>query len=127
MRGGEAVALYVAAYERRFGFQPVIQTPDAIQLNRAYKIAGEAFADLARFFLNKEDRFLEAHGYAGRMLGAPIINAWKLSQAKPRPPQRQQNGPSYADRLAAWERENIVDEAPSLPPLAPLPPARTDE
>ena len=126
MRGGEAVALYVAAYERRFGFQPVIQTPDAIQLNRACKIAGESFPNLVEYFLKKEDRFLEQHGWCGRMLTAPVINAWRLSQAKPRPPQRQQNGPSYADRLAAWERENIVDETPSLPPLAPLPPARTD-
>ena len=126
MRGGQAVSQFEAAYEERFGFKPVIQTPDAIQLNRAYKIAGESFPELVGFFLKREDKFLELHGYAARMLGAPIINAWKLSQAKPRPPQRQQNGPSYADRLAAWERENIVDEAPSLPTLAPLPPARTD-
>ena len=127
MKGGVAVATFEAAYEERFGFKPAIQTPDGVALARAYKIAGGAFPELVRFFLNREDKFLELHGYAARMLGAPIINAWKLSQAKPRPPQRQQNGPSYADRLAAWERENIVDEAPSLPTLAPLPPARTDE
>lgn len=126
MKGGVAVATFEAAYEERFGFKPVIQVPDAVQLQRAYKIAGEAFADLARFFLNKEDRFLEAHGYAGRMLGAPIINAWKLSQAKPRPPQRQQTGPSYAEKLRQWTEENLSDSTPSLPPLAPLPPARTD-
>ena len=126
MRGGSAVATFEAEYEARFGFKPVIHTPDAVQLNRALKVAGESFPELVRFYLNREDRFLEAHGYTGRMLAAPIINAWKLSQAKPRPPQRQQTGPSYADRLAAWERENIADDVPSLPPLAPLPPARTD-
>ena len=79
MRGGEAVATFEAAYEERFGFKPTIQTPDAIQLQRAYKIAGESFPELVRFFLNREDKFLELHGYAPRMLGAPIINAWKMS------------------------------------------------
>ena len=125
MRGGEAVALYVAAYERRFGFQPVIQTPDAIQLNRAYKIAGESFPKLVEYFLKMEDRFLEQHGWCGRMLTAPVINAWRLSVTK-RPAVTSDAGASYRKKLKAWERENCLEEMPSLPPLAPLPPARTD-
>ena len=116
MRGGEAVALYVAAYERRFGFQPVIQTPDAIQLNRAYKIAGESFPELVGFFLKREDRFLEQHGWCGRMLTAPVINAWKMSVAK-RPQQPQDAVVSYRQKLEAWERENGIGEMASLAPL----------
>ena len=125
MRGGPAVAQFEAEYEERFGFKPVIQTPDAIQLNRAYKIAGESFPELVGFFLKREDRFLEQHGWCGRMLTAPIINAWKLSQAKPRS-RPSQTGADYRAKLALWEQENLSDDVPSLPTLAPLPPARTD-
>lgn len=118
MRGGPAVATFEAAYEERFGFKPVIQTPDAIQLNRAYKIAGESFPELVGFFLKREDRFLEQHGWCGRMLTAPIINAWRLSVTK-RPAVTSDAGASYRKKLKAWERENCLEEMPSLAPLPP--------
>lgn len=121
VKGGPAINIFEEEYEKRFGVAPSIQTPDAVALNRALKTAGDDYRELVAYYLAKEDRFLEAHGWSGRMLSAPIINAWRISKVKNRP--RQTTGPSYKDKLAQWEMENGLAEMPSL---APLPGARTN-
>lgn len=118
MRGGEAINVFEREYEARFGIKPVIQVADAVQLNRAHKIAGESFPKLVEYFLKREDRFLEQHGWCGRMLTAPIINAWRLSVTR-RPVAARDSGSSYRQKLEAWERENGLAELPSLAPLPP--------
>lgn len=124
-RGGPAVHIFERCYEERFGFKPVIQVPDGVQLARAFKIVGEeSFPKLVEFFLNREDKFYEAHGWAARHLGAPVINAFRLSQLKNRPRPATQSAESYRSRLAAWSAENEMTDMPSL---APLPKARYDE
>ncbi len=123
MKGGAAVIIFEEEYERRFGVKPATQTPDAVALNRALKTAGDDYRELVAFYLAKEDHFLESHGWSGRMLGAPIINSWRLAKAKTRPRQTSAAGPSYKEKLALWEMENGLSAVPSL---APLPVARTN-
>lgn len=124
-RGGPAVHIFERCYEERFGFKPVIQTPDAVQLQRALKAVGEeSFPKLVRSFLETSDAFLERHGYSGRHLSATVINAFRLSQSKSRPRPATQSAESYRSRLAAWSAENEMTDMPSL---APLPKARYDE
>lgn len=118
MKGGPAVHVFEREYEARFGITPVIGTPDAVQLNRALKIAGEAYADLVKFYLNREDAFMERHGYSGRLLTAAVINAWKLATAKKRPVATvRPDGESYKEKLARWQEENGLAELPSLAKL----------
>ena len=117
MKGGPAVTIFEEEYEKRFGIKPATQTPDAVILNRALKTTGDDYRELVAFYLAKEDRFLESHGWSGRMLGAPIINSWRLAKARTRPRQTSATGPSYKDKLALWEAENGLAAVPSLRPL----------
>lgn len=123
MRGGEAVHVFQREYEARFGIVPVIAVADAVQLNKALKIAGESYPELVEAFLKREDPFLEKHGYSGRFLTAAVINAWKLAEAKKKVPVARPAEKDYKSALDKWRKENGLSE---LSGLVPLPNARGD-
>ena len=114
--GGKAVEIFEEVYMQRRGFIPLIQTPDAVNLNRALKAAGseDAYRSLCDFYLRREDRFLESNGYAGRMVTAPIINAWRIASS--RNTIAAQSSSDYVSRLAQWQSESGLSG-----PLSPLP------
>lgn len=119
MKGGPAINIFEEEYEKRFGIVPMSQTPDAIQLNRALKATGDDYRELVAFYLSREDRFLESHGYSGRMLTAPVINMFRLNRARSasRVPAASND---YKKKMEAWAIENEIVNAPVLPPLSPL-------
>lgn len=117
-KGGEAVGTYVDEYTAHFGFAPIIETPDAVQLNRIFRLDEPHYRDIVREYLRLNDPFLERNGYSGRMLTGKMVNAIRLKWATTkRHEQRAERNNEYAEKLKQWAIENELHDCIELSPL----------
>lgn len=117
-KGGEAVTTYVEEFTAHFGFAPVIETPDAVQLARVFKLDEAAYRDMVREYLRLSDPFLERNGYSGRMLTGKMVNAIRLKWASTKRYERNaERNNDYAEKLRQWAIENDLHDQIKMEPL----------